>query len=126
MINTEFQICEGKTYDELLKDIITNAANKRDQIDITVSDLRDQIKTINDAIVLAPIIKEYLDVSVRNDDSLVKLASVIQKLISGISSGTDGETSGLSDAEKEQLLKDIKSIDNSIKFPLETKHENKN
>lgn len=120
-MNTDFELFKGKTYNDLLKDIVTNADNKRDQIDVVITDLREQIKTINDAIVLAPIIKEYLDVSVKNDDALVKLAAVIQRLISGTSSVGEGTSSGITDAEKEQLLKEIKSINLSVKSPIEIK-----
>lgn len=120
-MNTDFELFKGKTYNDLLKDIVTNADNKRDQIDVVITDLREQIKTINDAIVLAPIIKEYLDVSVKNDDALVKLAAVVQRLISGTSSVGEGTSSGITDAEKEQLLKEIKSINLSVKSPIEIK-----
>jgi len=81
-MNTEFELYDGKTYKDLMKDIVTNTENKRDQIDIVISDLRDQIKTINDALVLAPIIQTYLDIGIKNDESLVKLAAVIQRLVS--------------------------------------------
>lgn len=116
-MSVEFELFEGKTYKDLMKDIVTNTENKRDQIDIVVSDLRDQIKTINDAIVLAPIIQSYLDIGIKNDDELVKLAAVIQRLISAQSGGED---SGgiLTDSEKEQLLKTIKEVDLSTKEKL--------
>jgi hypothetical protein len=119
-MSIDFNLYEGKSFNDLLKDIVTNADNKRDQIDITISDLRDQIKTINDAIVLAPIIKEYLDVSVKNDDALVKLAAVCQRLIAAQAEG-EGTSFGITDAEKEQLLKDIKDIQIDVKAPIEVK-----
>ncbi len=116
-MSVEFELFEGKSYKDLMKDIVTNTENKRDQIDIVISDLRDQIKTINDAIVLAPIIQTYLDIGIKNDDELVKLAAVVQRLISAQSNGED---SGgiLSDAEKEQLLKTIKEVNLSTKEKL--------
>ena len=60
-MNVEFELFDGKSYKDLMKDIVTNSENKRDQIEIVIAELRDQIKTINDAIVLAPIIQTYLD-----------------------------------------------------------------
>ncbi len=115
----DFTLFEGKTYNDLLKDIVTNADNKRDQIDIVISDLRDKITSINDAIVLAPIIKEYLDVSVKNDDQLVKLASIVQRLITSQTTPDESGNFGLSDSEKEQLLKEIKDIDLDVKNAVE-------
>lgn len=116
-MNVDFELFEGKSYKDLMKDIVENTENKRDQIDIVISDLRDQIKTINDALVLAPIIQTYLDIGIKNDESLVKLAAVVQRLISA---QANGEDSGgiLSDAEKEQLLKTIKEVDLTSKEKL--------
>lgn len=116
-MNVDFELFDGKSYKDLMKDIVTNTENKRDQIDIVISDLRNQIKTINDAIVLAPIIQTYLDIGIKNDESLVKLAAVVQRLISATSGGED---SGgiLSEAEKEQLLKTIKEVDLTSKEKL--------
>jgi hypothetical protein len=116
-MRVEFELFEGKSYKDLMKDIVTNTENKRDQIDIVISDLRDQIKTINDAVVLAPIIQSYLDIGIKNDDELVKLAAVVQRLISSQSTGEDS-VGILSDAEKEQLLKTIKEVDLSTKEKL--------
>lgn len=116
-MNVDFELFDGKSYKDLMKDIVTNTENKRDQIDIVISDLRNQIKTINDSIVLAPIIQTYLDIGIKNDESLVKLAAVVQRLISATSGGED---SGgiLSEAEKEQLLKTIKEVDLTSKEKL--------
>jgi hypothetical protein len=116
-MSVDFELFEGKSYKDLMKDIVSNTENKRDQIDIVISDLRDQIKTINDAIVLAPIIQSYLDIGIKNDESLVKLAAVVQRLISAQSGGDD--SSGiLTEAEKEQLLKTIKEVDLTSKEKL--------
>lgn len=116
-MNVDFELFEGKSYKDLMKDIVTNTENKRDQIDIVISDLRDQIKTINDAIVLAPIIQTYLDIGIKNDESLVKLAAVIQRLVSAQSNGDDSGNI-LTEAEKEQLLKTIKEVDLTSKDKL--------
>jgi len=116
-MNIDFELFEGKSYNDLMKDIVTNTENKRDQIDIVISDLRDQIKTINDAIVLAPIIQTYLDIGIKNDESLVKLAAVVQRLISA-QSGSDDAGGVLTDAEKEQLLKTMKEVDLTSKEKL--------
>lgn len=125
MINEEldFQLYPGKSFNDLLKDIVTNADNKRDQIDISIAELRDQIKTINDAIVLAPIIKEYIDLSIKNDDALVKLASVCQKLIS-LQSETSNIGFGITDSEKDALMKEIKEIELNIDSPVKIKNKN--
>ncbi len=120
MNTSEFELYDGKSYNDLLKDIVVNANNKRDQIDIVISELREKIQTINDAIVLAPIIQSYLDIAIKNDDALVKLASVVQKLISLKGSSNEDEL-GLTDLEKSQLLSDIKNIQIDVKTPVNIK-----
>ena len=121
MITDNFELYENKSYNDLLKDIVTNTESKRDQIDIVIAELRDQIKTFNDALVLAPIIQTYLDLSIKNDDALVKLAAVIQRLISAKADNSNGNEYGLSEVEKEQLLKDIKNIKIEVGNPIEIK-----
>ena len=54
-------------------------------------------------VLVAPIIKEYMDTAVRNDEHLVKLAGVLQRIISK-SSGESDESMLLSDEEKEELM----------------------
>ena len=53
--------------------------------------------------MVAPIIKEYMDTAVKNDEHLVKLAGVLQRIISK-SGGESDESMLLSDAEKEELM----------------------
>ena len=47
------------------------------------------------------LIKEYMDISVKNDDALLKMAAIVQRLSTGTSTGGDGGL--LTDAEMEQL-----------------------
>jgi predicted metal-dependent peptidase len=69
------------------------------------------IKTANDALMIVPLIREYFDIQVKNDEQLVKLASVIQRIMSRQTIGIDGETNGfLTDEEKRQIMSEIESI----------------
>jgi hypothetical protein len=95
----------------LAKDIYFNSTRKSEQIEQLIKDLRSMIKDAGSATVIAPMIKDYLDVSIKNDDQLVKLSAVLQRLLSGSSSneGGDNTSFGLSDSEKEQLLSSVKT-----------------
>jgi len=84
-------------FSDLCKDIVKNSENNRDQLDILISDLRSLIKTANDALMIVPLIKDYLDVQVKNDEQLVKLAAVIQRILSKQTVGADGEMTGYFD-----------------------------
>ena len=66
-MDLDFELYKGKKYSNLLKDVVINSESKKDQIDILVSDLRSMIKTPNDAIVIVPLIKDYLNEGGRND-----------------------------------------------------------
>ena len=97
------EIFEGKTFQDLTHDIYKNTSDRKKQIDLLKSEIQGFITTIDDVIMVAPIIKEYMDVAVKNDEHLVKLAGVIQRIIAK-SSGGDEESFLLSDAEKDDLI----------------------
>ena len=97
------EIFEGKTFQDLTKDIYENTTKRKTQIDLLISEIHGFITTIDDVVMVAPIIKEYMDVAVKNDEHLVKLAGVIQRIIAK-SSGGDEESLLLTEAEKEDLI----------------------
>ena len=97
------EIFEGKTFQDLTKDIYENTTKRKVQIDLLISEIHGFITTIDDVVMVAPIIKEYMDTAVKNDEHLVKLAGVLQRIISK-STGSDDESMLLSDSEKEELM----------------------
>jgi len=108
-MDSDTEIFKGKTFSSLVKDIYFNSNHKKEQINQLIKDLREMVKDIGSATVIAPMIKDYIDVGVKNDDQLVKLSAVLQRFISGTSGGGDGANSGiLSEEEKEQLLSSVK------------------
>ena len=119
-MDLDFELYKGKKYSAVLKDIVINSDDKRNQIDILISDLRSMIKTANDAIVIVPLIKDYLDVGVRNDEQLIKLAAIVQRLIS--SNAQPGENQSgfaLSDEERKQLMEEAEKITKELHTPIE-------
>ena len=99
----EKEIFEGKTFQDLTKDIYENTTKRKTQIDLLISEIHGFITTIDDVVLVAPIIKEYMDTAVRNDEHLVKLAGVLQRIISK-SQGESDESMLLSDDEKAELM----------------------
>lgn len=119
MPSLDFEIFEGKTFRDLCKDVITRSESKKDQLDTLLADCRGHIKNINDAQVFLPRIKELLEVGIKNDEQLIKLSSVLQKLQSTQLETSGGEDGMLSEDEKEQLLKnslreEIKDIQKNV------------
>ena len=107
------EIFEGKTFQDLTKDIYENTTKRKTQIDLLISEIHGFITTIDDVVMVAPIIKEYMDTAVKNDEHLVKLAGVIQRIIAKSSTG-DEESMLLSDAEKEDLISALQEDVNDI------------
>ena len=97
------EIFNGKTFEDLTKDIYDNQKNKKLQLDLLIQEIHGMIQTIDDAVMVAPLIKELFDVAVKNDEHLVKLAGVIQRIISR-STGAQDESFLLSESEKEDLM----------------------
>ena len=102
-MSNEKEIFEGKTFQDLTKDIYENTTKRKVQIDLLISEIHGFITTIDDVVLVAPIIKEYMDTAVRNDEHLVKLAGVLQRIISK-SQGESDESMLLSDEEKADLM----------------------
>ena len=108
------KIFKDKTFEDLTRDIYENQKLKKTQIDLLIQELHSFIQTADDALVIAPIIKEYFDVSIKNDEHLVKLAAVIQRHLSKISSGEAGSEFILSDSEKEELMSTLHNTVNDL------------
>lgn len=109
-MDLNFEIYKGKNFSSLCKDIVKNSENKKDQIDILISELRTLIKTVNDAVIIVPLIKEYYDVGVKNDEQLIKLAAVVQRLVAKGQETGEGNAMILSDEDRKQLMEEVISI----------------
>ena len=98
------ELFKGTSFADLMSDVYHNSKKKDRQINQLIAQLQPLIKNASDATIIVPLIKEYLDVAVKNDDHLVKLTAIVQRYISTKQtiSGADGL---ISDEEKEQLLK---------------------
>ena len=106
----DYEIFDGKSLSSLFKDIYDNSKHNKKQLEVLVGEVASFIKDGDMAIQLIPMIKEYLDINVKNDEQLVKLATVVQRLIAAESKGGSESEFGLSDKEKEQLLKSIDDV----------------
>ena len=95
---------DNKSFSDLMRDIYNNTKKKEVQITGLIDQLKPMIRNMTDASMMVPLIKEYLEVSVKNDDNLVKLTAIVQRLLASNdrSGNTDGDS--LSEDEKQQLL----------------------
>jgi hypothetical protein len=100
----DYEIFDGKSLSSLFKDIYNNTQHNRKQLDVLTRELVQFIKDGDTAVQMVPMIKEYLEINVKNDDQLVKMASVVQRLISAEGRVGSEDEYGLSEEEKTQLL----------------------
>lgn len=112
------EIFSGKNFSDLLQEIHSATVHKRKRIDELIMELRKMIRAPEDAVVIAPLVSSYLEVMVKNDEHLVKIAAIIQKIITAESKNASGNDLDdlLSDDEKDQLIKDaLKELDAATK-----------
>ena len=103
----DYEIFEGKSLSSLFKDIYDNTEYNKKQLDILTKELVTFIKDGDTAVQLVPMIKEYLEINVKNDDQLVKMAGIVQRLISTEQKAGSEDEYGLSEEEKNQLLSNL-------------------
>ena len=103
-IDKNEEIFEGKTFEGLMKDIYDNSRKKEAQINELIKQLQPMIKNMGDATILVPIIKEYMEVAVKNDEHLIKMAAIVQR---GMTRGEDKSGVLLTEEEKRQLLEAV-------------------
>jgi hypothetical protein len=96
-----------KKFSDLLEEIYNNQKKKDQQVNALISELKPLISEIGDATLIVPLIKEYLEISVKNDDLLVKMAALAQR---ALQTQTPGGELTISDEEKEQLLSSFNEL----------------
>ena len=109
----DFKIFGDKNFSDLSQEIYENSKLKKPQIDLLVQEVHGYIQGIEDIAIVGPILKELMDVGVKNDDNLLKLATVIQRIMNKQADVTE-ETSLLSDDEKEELMSSLEDAAASL------------
>jgi len=108
-------IFDDKSFSDLLKEIHKNQSKKAKQLASLIAELRPLITSLGDATVVVPLIKEYMEISVKNDDQLIKMAAIVQRLSTGATSSGDGGL--LTEEEMEQLQQVADEISKNIEEP---------
>jgi hypothetical protein len=99
---------------DLFQEIHTNSKSTRAQVSAMISELKPLIEGIGDATLVVPMIKEYMEIGVKNDEALIKLATIIQRIETGQSKGDDFDISELADLlqEAESINKEVNQVEN--------------
>ena len=110
----EQELFKGKSFSSLLEDIYKNSKAKEKQLRELILQLKDMIQEPGDAVMMVPLLQGYMEVAVKNDESLIKMASIVQKAMSSVKTyENDGEL--LSEKDKELLFAEIKSLEDTQK-----------
>ena len=106
----DYEIFEGKTLSDVFKDIYDNSKTNKQQLEVLMKEVVGFIKDGDTAVQIIPMVKEYLEINVNNDEQLVKLATIVQRITAAEKRVSDsGDEFGLSEAEKQQLMDAIES-----------------
>jgi hypothetical protein len=99
-----------KKFSDLLEEIYNNQKRREAQVTALISELKPMVTDIGDATLIVPLIKEYMEIGVKNDDALIKMATLVQRALNN--TNEDGGL-GISDEEKAQLLEEMEKLNSS-------------
>jgi hypothetical protein len=96
-----------KKFSDIFSEIYENQKTKQKQISSLISELKPLIEDIGDATLIVPLIKEYMEISVKNDEQLIKMATIIQR---ALNSSSPDDSSTITEEEKQQLLEELEKL----------------
>ena len=100
-----------KKFSDLLKEIHTNQKDKEVQLRSLIEGLKPLINSPGEATMIVPLIKEYMELAIKNDDALIKMAGIVQRAMNSKMVDSDEL---LSDEDKEMLFNSLQELDNKI------------
>jgi hypothetical protein len=112
-MSTDFELFPGKNLSGLFEDIYNNQINKKKHISDIIHEMRKSIRHSGDMAVIGPIVKDLIDTSVRNDEQLIKLATIAQRIIAS-NQKSEGEDGFLTKEEREQLLQELQEVEDAV------------
>lgn len=112
-MSTDFELFKGKNLSSLFEDIYNNQISKKQKISALIEELKKMIKHAGDVASVGPILSSLIDSSVKNDDQLVKLATIATKIIAA-DKKSEGQDGFLTEFEKNQLLKELEETKQEV------------
>jgi hypothetical protein len=112
-MSTEFELFKGKNLSSLFEDIYNNQTSKKQKISVMIEEMKKMVKHAGDVASVGPILTSLIDSSVKNDDQLVKLATIATKIMAS-EKKSEGQDGFLSAFEKEQLLRDLEETKQEV------------
>ena len=104
-------VFKKKKFSDILSEIYDNQKKKESQISGLIKELKPLINDIGDATLIVPLIKEYMDIGVRNDEQLIKMATIVQRALNNSSSE---DALGITEEEKNQLMEELDKLNENF------------
>ncbi len=115
------EIFNGKTLSDLFSEIHDNSTSTRAQVKALIGELKPLIENIGDATLIVPMIKEYMEIGVKNDEHLIKLATIIQRIETA---NAKGDSSDMFDfSELQDLLEESEETQQEIESKEEEQED---
>jgi hypothetical protein len=102
-------IFKKKKFSDILEEIYKDTKIKEKQVNQLIAELKPLIQDTGDATLVVPLIKEYLEIGIKNSDNLIKMAAICQRLMAKQVEMSDGGL--ISEEEKAALLSAIDDIE---------------
>ena len=102
-MSMDYELFRGKNLSDLFEDIYRNQQTKKTSISQLIHEIRTKATTPKDMALLYPVIKDLVDTSVKNDDALIKMAAIVQRMINS-ENKSEGDSGFLTESEKQELL----------------------
>lgn len=109
----EYILFGNKSISNLFQEVYNNQQSKKTHIQTLIADFKDKIKSSSDVAEIGPVIKDLVKFSVENDEILLKLASLAQRIVAAESKST-GDDGFLTEVERLQLLEELEITANKI------------
>ena len=111
------EIFNGKTLSDLFGEIHDNSTSTRAQVKALIGELKPLIENIGDATLIVPMIKEYMEIGVKNDEALIKLATIVQRIETAQAKGDGSDMFDFSELqdlldEQDEIKEEITEIEN--------------
>ena len=98
-----------KKFSDILEEIYNNQKRREDQVTALITELKPLVQEIGDATLIVPLIKEYMEIGVKNDEQLIKMATIVQRVLHN-QSNSNSDDFGISESEKQQLLDEMEKL----------------
>ena len=115
---------DNESFSDLLREIHSNQNKKKKQLASLIAELKPLVQSLGDATVVVPLIKEYMEISVKNDDQLIKMAAIVQRLSTGTANSGDGGL--LTEEEMAQLQEITEEIAKTVEEPKQIEAPDQN